>query len=94
MDKNPSKQISSAIDNLLKTGRLVTQTGLDLQQVRIYIGANCVTYVGNIYYHWTCDKVFGTFVYVDLKFSVIKFLIYHKINWIQSLSDDIHALQL
>ncbi|XP_022951240.1 DNA-directed RNA polymerase I subunit 2 isoform X1 [Cucurbita moschata] len=32
MDKNPSKQISSAIDNLLKTGRLVTQTGLDLQQ--------------------------------------------------------------
>lgn len=42
MDKNPSKQISAAVENLLKTGRLVTQTGLDLQQVRMYIGANCV----------------------------------------------------
>ncbi|KAA0064805.1 DNA-directed RNA polymerase I subunit 2 [Cucumis melo var. makuwa] len=35
MDKNPSKQISSAVENMLKTGRLVTQTGLDLQQVRM-----------------------------------------------------------
>ncbi|GFZ02443.1 nuclear RNA polymerase A2 [Actinidia rufa] len=33
MDRNPSRQIiSSAIENMLKTGRLVTQSGLDLQQ--------------------------------------------------------------
>ncbi|KAK9284078.1 hypothetical protein L1049_012338 [Liquidambar formosana] len=32
MDKNPSKQISQAIENMLKTGRLATQSGLDLQQ--------------------------------------------------------------
>ncbi|XVF00183.1 hypothetical protein REPUB_Repub03eG0263200 [Reevesia pubescens] len=32
MDKNSPKQISAAIENLLKTGRLITQTGLDLQQ--------------------------------------------------------------
>ncbi|EXC31692.1 putative DNA-directed RNA polymerase I subunit RPA2 [Morus notabilis] len=32
MDKNPAKQISSAVENMLKTGRLATQTGLDLQQ--------------------------------------------------------------
>ncbi|KAF7139126.1 hypothetical protein RHSIM_Rhsim07G0068800 [Rhododendron simsii] len=29
---NPSIQISSAVENMLKTGRLVTQSGLDLQQ--------------------------------------------------------------
>lgn len=33
MDKNPSRQISLAVENMLKTGRLVTQSGLDLQQV-------------------------------------------------------------
>lgn len=33
LDKNPVKQISSSVENLLKTGRLITQTGLDLQQV-------------------------------------------------------------
>lgn len=33
MDKNPSKQISLAVENMLKTGRLATQSGLDLQQV-------------------------------------------------------------
>lgn len=33
MDKNPAKQISTVVENMLKTGRLVTQTGLDLQQV-------------------------------------------------------------
>ncbi|XP_057512006.1 DNA-directed RNA polymerase I subunit 2 isoform X1 [Actinidia eriantha] len=32
MDRNPARQISSAIENMLKTGRLVTQSGLDLQQ--------------------------------------------------------------
>ncbi|XAR63561.1 DNA-directed RNA polymerase [Bertholletia excelsa] len=32
MDKNPSRQIGTAIENMLKTGRLVTQSGLDLQQ--------------------------------------------------------------
>ncbi|XP_075644883.1 DNA-directed RNA polymerase I subunit 2 [Castanea sativa] len=32
LDKNPVKQISSSVENLLKTGRLITQTGLDLQQ--------------------------------------------------------------
>ncbi|KAG6650617.1 DNA-directed RNA polymerase I subunit 2 isoform X1 [Carya illinoinensis] len=32
LDKNPAKQISSAVENMLKTGRLVTKTGLDLQQ--------------------------------------------------------------
>ncbi|QCD85657.1 DNA-directed RNA polymerase I subunit RPA2 [Vigna unguiculata] len=32
MDKNSSKQVSAAVENMLKTGRLVTQTGLDLQQ--------------------------------------------------------------
>ncbi|BAT89332.1 hypothetical protein LR48_Vigan02g260500 [Vigna angularis] len=32
MDKNSSKQVSSAVENMLKTGRLITQTGLDLQQ--------------------------------------------------------------
>ena len=33
MDKNPAKQISLAVENMLKTGRIVTQSGLDLQQV-------------------------------------------------------------
>lgn len=33
MDKNSSKQISISVENMLKTGRLITQTGLDLQQV-------------------------------------------------------------
>ncbi|RDY14792.1 DNA-directed RNA polymerase I subunit 2, partial [Mucuna pruriens] len=32
MDKNASKQVCTAVENMLKTGRLVTQTGLDLQQ--------------------------------------------------------------
>ncbi|KAF1896751.1 hypothetical protein Lal_00034451 [Lupinus albus] len=32
MGKNVAKQISTAVENMLKTGRLVTQTGLDLQQ--------------------------------------------------------------
>ncbi|KAF2300843.1 hypothetical protein GH714_017757 [Hevea brasiliensis] len=32
MDRNPSTAISLAVENMLKTGRLVTQTGLDLQQ--------------------------------------------------------------
>ncbi|KAK3006319.1 hypothetical protein RJ639_015928 [Escallonia herrerae] len=31
-DKNPPTQISLAVENMLKTGRLVTQSGLDLQQ--------------------------------------------------------------
>ena len=33
LDKNPARQIGTAIENLLKTGRLATQSGLDLQQV-------------------------------------------------------------
>ena len=33
LDKNPTRQISLAVENMLKTGRLFTQTGLDLQQV-------------------------------------------------------------
>ncbi|KAF7836196.1 DNA-directed RNA polymerase I subunit 2 [Senna tora] len=32
MEKNPARQISSAVENMLKTGRLATQTGLDMQQ--------------------------------------------------------------
>ncbi|KAJ4845829.1 DNA-directed RNA polymerase I subunit 2 [Turnera subulata] len=32
LDKNSPSQIGLAVENLLKTGRLVTQTGLDLQQ--------------------------------------------------------------
>ncbi|KAK2634349.1 hypothetical protein Ddye_029141 [Dipteronia dyeriana] len=32
MDKIPSKQIGASVETMLKTGRLVTQTGLDLQQ--------------------------------------------------------------
>lgn len=32
LDKNPARQIGTAIENLLKTGRLATQSGLDLQQ--------------------------------------------------------------
>ncbi|XP_020237492.1 DNA-directed RNA polymerase I subunit 2 [Cajanus cajan] len=32
MDRNTPKQVSTAVENMLKTGRLVTQTGLDLQQ--------------------------------------------------------------
>ncbi|KAK6233604.1 hypothetical protein QUC31_006010 [Theobroma cacao] len=32
MEKNRPTQVSAAIENLLKTGRLITQTGLDLQQ--------------------------------------------------------------
>ncbi|ESW05690.1 hypothetical protein PHAVU_011G201300 [Phaseolus vulgaris] len=32
MDKNSAKLVSASVENLLKTGRLVTQTGLDLQQ--------------------------------------------------------------
>ncbi|XP_062174950.1 DNA-directed RNA polymerase I subunit 2 [Alnus glutinosa] len=30
--RNPAKQVSSAVENMLKTGRLATRTGLDLQQ--------------------------------------------------------------
>lgn len=33
IDKNPSRSLSSAIEAMLKTGRMVTQSGLDLQQV-------------------------------------------------------------
>lgn len=33
IEKTSPKQIGAAIENLLKTGRLATQTGLDLQQV-------------------------------------------------------------
>nr|XP_016437379.1 PREDICTED: DNA-directed RNA polymerase I subunit 2-like [Nicotiana tabacum] len=36
IEKNAPKQMSLAIENMLKTGRLVTQSGLDLQQVFIY----------------------------------------------------------
>ncbi|KAJ4969689.1 hypothetical protein NE237_002788 [Protea cynaroides] len=32
LDKNSPKQIGIAVENMLKTGRLVTQSGLDLQQ--------------------------------------------------------------
>ncbi|KAI9111297.1 hypothetical protein K1719_017709 [Acacia pycnantha] len=32
LDKNLPKSVSSAVENMLKCGRLVTQTGLDLQQ--------------------------------------------------------------
>ncbi|KAK4802063.1 hypothetical protein SAY86_000266 [Trapa natans] len=32
IEKNPARQIGAAVENMLKTGRLVTQTGLDLQQ--------------------------------------------------------------
>lgn len=37
MEKNSPRQISAAIENLLKTGKLITQTGLDLQQVSSFI---------------------------------------------------------
>lgn len=33
IDRTIPKQIGAAIENMLKTGRLVTQSGLDLQQV-------------------------------------------------------------
>lgn len=36
IDKTSPKQIGAAIENMLKTGRLVTQSGLDLQQVHKY----------------------------------------------------------
>ncbi|KAL5564528.1 hypothetical protein UlMin_027692, partial [Ulmus minor] len=32
LDKNPSNRISLVVENMLKTGRIVTQAGLDLQQ--------------------------------------------------------------
>lgn len=35
IEKNYPRQIGAIVENLLKTGRLVTQTGLDLQQVQI-----------------------------------------------------------
>lgn len=34
IDKSGPKQIGAAIENLLKTGSLNTQSGLDLQQVQ------------------------------------------------------------
>lgn len=34
LDKCSPKQIGAAIENMLKTGRLNTQSGLDLQQVQ------------------------------------------------------------
>lgn len=37
LDKNPSKQVGSAVENMLKTGRLVTQSTLDLKEVLIYL---------------------------------------------------------
>uniref|UniRef100_A0A2P2LTX3 DNA-directed RNA polymerase n=2 Tax=Rhizophora mucronata TaxID=61149 RepID=A0A2P2LTX3_RHIMU len=39
MDRNPSAQISLAVETMLRTGRLVTQTGLDLQQVELVMDA-------------------------------------------------------
>lgn len=33
MNKNPSRSIGTAVETLFKTGRLNTQSGLDLQQV-------------------------------------------------------------
>ncbi|XP_071715598.1 DNA-directed RNA polymerase I subunit 2-like [Rutidosis leptorrhynchoides] len=32
LDKNPAKQVGSAVENMLKTGRLVTQSTLDLKE--------------------------------------------------------------
>ncbi|KAF8403657.1 hypothetical protein HHK36_011761 [Tetracentron sinense] len=37
MDKNSPKHISLAVENLLKTGKLVSQTGLDLQQIAMVV---------------------------------------------------------
>lgn len=36
MEKFPSRSVGVAIENMMKTGRLVTQSGLDLQQVFKY----------------------------------------------------------
>lgn len=33
LDKNPAKQVGLAIENMLKTGRLVSQLTLDLKEV-------------------------------------------------------------
>lgn len=44
MDKNPARLISQAVENMLKTGRLATQTGLDLQQVLVYWQHFCLSF--------------------------------------------------
>lgn len=56
-DKTPARTISTSIETMLKTGRLVTNTGLDLQQVltchclvKLYIflyfpAANCLLFL-------------------------------------------------
>jgi hypothetical protein len=35
INKNPPRSIGTSIETLLKTGALKTQSGLDLQQVRV-----------------------------------------------------------
>lgn len=55
IDKTSPKQIGAAIENMLKTGRLVTQSGLDLQQVQNYqcshlLSHSAKTYACGIYY--------------------------------------------
>lgn len=35
LDKNPAKQVGSAVENMLKTGRFVTQLTLDLKELLI-----------------------------------------------------------
>lgn len=65
MDKNSPKQVSTAVENMLKTGRLVTQTGLDLQQV---LACQCLVKLSIV-----CNFVFASF---QLSFC---FLNYNKI---------------
>lgn len=53
IDKNSPKQISSAIENMLKTGRLATQSGLDLQQVSVKLCSF------SLFYHYPHFLIFG-----------------------------------
>lgn len=53
IDKNSPKQISSAIENMLKTGRLATQSGLDLQQVSVKLCSF------SLFYHYPHFLFFG-----------------------------------
>lgn len=58
MEKNPSKQIGTSIETMLKTGRLATQTGLDLQQV-----LTCCTYFSSTTSEWFWNSECGLLLY-------------------------------
>ncbi|KAL8500732.1 hypothetical protein ACS0TY_020352 [Phlomoides rotata] len=81
VEKTSPRQIGAAIENLLKTGRLATQTGLDLQQCRPRDKIFCVSFhiselfIGVLHLLAFAPRVYGSITsYYDSKGNVKDFL--------------------